>query len=51
MKGAKKRRGAVRGGISQAKANRSHRPKVLPLEVLLGEAPMTPAAKKAAAAG
>ena len=40
MKGAKKHRGAVRGGISQGKANKSHHPKVLPLEVLLGEVPL-----------
>ena len=39
MKGAKKHRGAKRGGISQAKANRSNRQKVLPMEVLLGEKP------------
>ena len=40
MKGAKKHRGAIRGGISQAKANASHRMKVLPLEVLMGERPL-----------
>ena len=40
MKGAKKSRGAKRGGISQQKANRSHRLKVLPMEVLLGEKPL-----------
>ena len=40
MKGAKHNRGAKRGGISQVKANKSHRPKVLPLEVLLGEQPL-----------
>ncbi len=39
MKGAKKNRGARRGGISQAKANRSNRPKVVPIEVLNGEKP------------
>ena len=40
MKGAKKHRGAVRGGISQKKANTSHHYKVLPLEVLMGEQPL-----------
>ncbi len=39
MKGSKKNRGAKGGGISQAKANNSHHPKVLPLEVLMGEQP------------
>lgn len=38
-KGAKKHRGAKRGGISQEKANRSHHQKVIPMEVLLGEKP------------
>ena len=42
MKGAKKNRGAKRGGISKAKANRSNRPKMLPMEVLLGEKPLKP---------
>lgn len=40
MKGAKKNRGARRGGISQDRANRSSKPKVLPLEVLMGEVPL-----------
>ncbi|MCL0101459.1 hypothetical protein M1O29_00015 [Dehalococcoidia bacterium] len=44
MKGAKKHRGGKRGGISQAKANRSNRPKTLPMEVLLGEKPLKPEA-------
>ncbi len=40
MKGARKNRGAKRGQISQARANRSNRPKMLPMEVLLGEKPL-----------
>ena len=40
MKGVKKHRGAIRHGISKAKANTSHHVKVLPMAVLLGEEPL-----------
>lgn len=39
-KGAKANRGARHGGISRAKANRSNKRKVIPLEVILGEKPL-----------
>lgn len=40
MKGVKKSRGSVRHGISKKRTNSSHRVKVVPMEVLLGEKPM-----------
>lgn len=39
MKGVKVSRGARRGGISQKRANRSQKRKIVPLEVLNGERP------------
>jgi hypothetical protein len=39
-KGVKRMRGATGGSISQDRANRGHRRKVLPMEVLLGEKPL-----------